>query len=186
MMTNRQYIILLSSLYVIFMAVVAVYCFATGDLLSASFGLAGVLCGSVPILLTVLTRLKFDLPLVIAYLVFLFGAQFLGSVLNWYRISWWDLLLHGISGMIVAFFAIAIYKKQVVQRANGQISSGFRFLFILSFAALCGVLWEIYEFNCDQLFGALMQKDNTDTMTDLIAGLIGALIVALWTEIKSK
>ncbi|WKB36426.1 hypothetical protein QS257_04745 [Terrilactibacillus sp. S3-3] len=74
-MTNRQYIVLLSSVYVIFMAVVAVYSFATGDLLSASFGLAGILCGAVPILLTVLTRLRFDLPLVVAYLIFFFSAR---------------------------------------------------------------------------------------------------------------
>ncbi|WKB36425.1 hypothetical protein QS257_04740 [Terrilactibacillus sp. S3-3] len=106
--------------------------------------------------------------------------------MNWYSISWWDLLLHGVSGTIVAFVAIALYRRMVEKRANGQISPGFLFLFILSFSALCGVLWEVYEFSCDQLFGTLMQENNTDTMTDLIAGLIGALIIALWTEIRSK
>lgn len=186
-MTNRQYIILLSSLYVIFMIFVTVYSFETGNQFSGSVGLAGILCGAVPILLTILTRLKLDLPLVITYLIFLFGSQFLGSILNWYHdFSWWDLLLHGLSGMIIAFFAMAIYKKLVLQRVNGQVSSGFLFLFILSFAAFCGVLWEIYEFSCGGLFGVIMQKDNTDTMTDLIAGMIGALMIALWTEIRSK
>lgn len=185
-MTDRQYIILLSSLYAIFMASVAVYSFAAGNRFSVSVGLAGILCGAVPVLLTVLTRLKFDLPIVIAYLIFLFGAQFLGSVLDWYRISWWDLLMHGISGAILAFLAIALYKKLVYQRADGQISSGFLFLFILSFSALCGLLWETYEFSSDQLFGTVMQADNTDTMTDLISGMIGALIIALWTKVRSK
>ncbi len=148
-MAKRQYIILLSSLYVIFMIFVTVYSFETGNQFSGSVGLAGILCGAVPILLMILTRLKLDLPLVITYLIFLFGSQFLGSILNWYHdFSWWDLLLHGLSGMIIAFFAMAIYKKLVLQRVNGQVSSGFLFLFILSFAAFCGVLWEIYEFSC--------------------------------------
>lgn len=185
-MKNHQYTILLSSLYVAFMALIAVYSFATGNRVSGAIGLAGVLCGVVPVVLTVLTRLKFDLPLVAAYLTFLFGSQFLGSVLHWYRISWWDLLLHGISGIILALIAIALYRKLVEQRTNGQIPSGFLFLFILSFATLCGVLWEIYEFSSDQLFGTIMQADNTDTVTDLISGMIGAFAIALWAQIRSK
>jgi hypothetical protein len=40
-------------------------------------------------------------------------------------------------------------------------------------------LWEILEFAVDQLLNTNMQPSATDTMLDLIVGLIGALVSAL-------
>ena len=55
--------------------------------------------------------------------------------------------------------------------------------FILTFTLAAGVVWEIYEFTCDQVFGTDLQHGNIDTMVDLIVDLIGALIVAGATAI---
>ena len=61
------------------------------------------------------------------------------------------------------------------------------FSFSLSFAALGGVLWEIYEFSFDQLFGMTLQGGGiTDTMIDLIADTLGGLSIAIWAGIRFK
>ncbi|MDY0302370.1 MAG: hypothetical protein RBR98_01115, partial [Candidatus Moranbacteria bacterium] len=53
-------------------------------------------------------------------------------------------------------------------------------LFSLSFSVFIGVLWEIFEFFMDYLFGFTMQKSGlVDTMTDLMVDVIGALIVSV-------
>lgn len=45
--------------------------------------------------------------------------------------------------------------------------------------SLVALAWEAAEFTADQVLGAQAQKGNTDTMTDLIVGTLGALLVAL-------
>ncbi|MBN1539799.1 MAG: hypothetical protein JW939_06615, partial [Candidatus Thermoplasmatota archaeon] len=48
------------------------------------------------------------------------------------------------------------------------------------FAVTLGVLWEIFEFGVDQLFGWNMQRSGLkDTMTDLIVDVLGALSVSI-------
>jgi hypothetical protein len=43
------------------------------------------------------------------------------------------------------------------------------------------VLWEIFEFAGDQLFGMNMQKEGlTDTMWDLIVDTLGAFVAAVF------
>ncbi len=66
----------------------------------------------------------------------------------------------------------------------------FVFIFVLSFAALCGVIWEIYEFTIDTLFNLDMQGVEccgvTDTMVDLIADLIGSIISYFFIVLLTK
>ncbi|MCS4454523.1 hypothetical protein JTT01_18165 [Clostridium botulinum] len=71
-------------------------------------------------------------------------------------------------------------KKHSPNKSIDNYDKIFIFIFILSFAALCGVVWEIYEFTIDTLFNLDMQGVEytgvTDTMVDLIADLIGSII----------
>lgn len=60
-------------------------------------------------------------------------------------------------------------------------------IFAFVFSLAVGVLWEIFEFAMDQLFGMNMQKAMfgdpsglTDTMWDLIVDAIGALVISLF------
>lgn len=89
-------------------------------------------------------------------------------------------MLHTISGIIIGFFAIIILKKHSYNNSMDNYNKIFIFIFVLSFAALCGVMWEIYEFTIDSLFSLDMQGVEytgvTDTMVDLIADLIGSII----------
>ncbi|WP_458355026.1 hypothetical protein [Peribacillus frigoritolerans] len=184
---NRKLVISLSLVYVLFMAALSIYFYTADETFKSLVSIGGVVCGAIPLLLALFTKLQFNLPIIISYLIFLFGSQFLGSILGWYGLGWWDTFLHLLSGSLLAFTGIALYERLVYRNAGKEISPWFVFLFALSFSALGGVIWEIYEFSSDQLFGMTLQGGgNKDTMIDLIADTIGGLIIAVWAGVRTK
>lgn len=184
---NRKLILLLSSLYVLFMVILYFYYHSHGESYKATVAIGGIVCGAVPLLLALFTKLKFNLPIVISYLIFLVGSQYLGSILGWYGLGWWDTLMHFLSGAILAFAGIALYERLVHRGADHDISPLLVFLFTLSFAAFGGVLWEIYEFSMDQFFNMTLQGGgNDDTMIDLISDTGGGLVIAAYAGIRTK
>lgn len=177
---NRNPIILLSIFYILFMAFLIVFYQLNDNSYKVLVSIGGVICGVLPLLLTLFTRFSFHPPFILSYFVFLFCSQYLGSIMNWYGLGWWDSFVHFISGSLLAFTAI-LFSKHLT------LSPWFIFLYSLSFAALGGVLWEIYEFSFDQLFSMTLQgRGITDTMTDLIADTLGGLMIAIWAVYKSK
>ncbi|MBO0998658.1 hypothetical protein IOC57_13005 [Bacillus sp. SD075] len=184
---NRKLVISLSVVYVLFMAALSIFYYSADETFKSLVSMGGVVCGAVPLLLALFTKLHFNLPIIISYLIFLFGSQFLGSILGWYGLGWWDTFLHLLSGSLLAFTGIALYEQLVYRNAGKEISPWFVFLFILSFSAFGGVIWEIYEFSSDQLFVMTLQGGgNKDTMIDLIADTIGGLIIAVWAGVRPK
>ncbi|OMP68319.1 hypothetical protein BTO28_02490 [Domibacillus epiphyticus] len=184
---NRILVILLSFLYVLFMASLAGFYYKNDETEKVLAAVAGVLCGAMPLLLLALfLRLQFTAPLIVFYFIFLFCSQYLGSILDWYAISWWDLFLHFMSGVLLAYAAIPLYERMVHRSAGKKVSSWFIFLFTLSFAVLGGVLWEIYEFSMDQFFNMALQGGNKDTMTDLIADTVGGFVMATWAGLRTR
>lgn len=169
------------------MACLAVYYHNIDQTFKSTVAIGGIVCGAVPLGLALFTKLQFNLPIVISYIIFLIGSQYFGSILGWYGLGWWDTFMHFVSGAILAFSGIALYERLIHRDAGYEISPWFVFLFTSSFAAFGGVLWEIYEFSCDQLFGMTLQGGgNTDTMTDLIADTGGGLVIAISAFIRTK
>ncbi|PLR80294.1 hypothetical protein CVD25_14830 [Bacillus canaveralius] len=184
---NRKIVMLLSLLYVLFMASLSVYYYSTGESYKSIVAIGGIICGAIPLLLSLFTKLHFNLPIIISYLLFLVGSQYLGSILGWYELGWWDTFLHFISGVILAFTGIALYERLVHRSAGKHISPWFIFLFTLSFSVFGGVVWEIYEFSGDQLFGMTLQGGgNKDTMMDLVSDTAGGLLIAALAGIRTK
>jgi len=103
--------------------------------------------------------------------------MFLGELANFYELFWWwDVVLHFSSA--IAFGCIGFIILFYLNRTNKISSKPFWIaLFSFSFAVSIGVIWEIFEFSMDQIFGMHMQKSGiVDTMWDLIVDAIGALI----------
>ncbi|MDD2627931.1 MAG: hypothetical protein PHR25_05570 [Clostridia bacterium] len=133
-------------------------------------------------------RLRVYLPssLQVVITLFIFAAQFLGELKDfYYKISWWDEMLHFISGSILGIigymFVYFLNKKHIKET---KLSPFFVTMFAFCFALTIGVFWEVFEFAADRLMGLNMQKFRlpgedglVDTMTDLIVDAIGALIV---------
>lgn len=141
-------------------------------------------------------RYNIDIPdlIEIIYFIFLFCAIYLGEVRNFYfKIPYWDLVLHCFSAaMLGALGFVIVNFLNNSDKLSIQLSPFFVALFAFSFAVTCGVVWEIYEFSVDGIFGTNMQKFITDkgigligreavadTMEDIIVDSLGALVVAV-------
>ncbi|WP_242850541.1 hypothetical protein [Clostridium lundense] len=122
---------------------------------------------------------------------FVFLSLYLGTLNGFYKFPWWDTMLHFVSGILIGLLAIILMNALNGNKdLKSYLSPKFIFLYIISFVALSGVLWEIYEFTIDTLFGLDMQGVSftgvTDTMEDFIAALIGGIIPAFYGYITFK
>ena len=128
----------------------------------------------------------------LAFLLFLFGAIYLGEVRGFYfRIPYWDTILHAFSGgMLGALGFSLVVLMNDSRRLHIELSPFFVSFFAFCFAVTAGTVWEIYEFAADAVLGTNMQKFMTDTgevlvghaalsdtMKDLIVDSLAALLV---------
>jgi hypothetical protein len=115
-------------------------------------------------------------------ILFICMALFLGEVLDFYnRYWWWDIVLHAESGFLLGIFGfLLVYVLNGDENINLDLSPGFIAFFACMFAMGMGVLWEIFEFSLDSMFGLNMQKSGlVDTMWDLIIDCVGALTISV-------
>ena len=105
-------------------------------------------------------RIRFSSALKCAIVLFIFGAEFLGEINNfYYHIPWWDTLLHTTSGVILAMIGfMLVHALNNSDRMTVQLSPFFIALFAFTFALASGAVWEIFEYSGDRLFGMDMQK----------------------------
>ena len=117
----------------------------------------------------------------IAILLFIFAAQYLGELKEYYfKFWWWDLMLHTFSGIILGFVGyLLVYILNKETKVDISLNPLFMALFSFTFAVSVGAVWEIFEFSMDTIFGLNMQKSGlVDTMADLIADCFGGLFSA--------
>ena len=112
------------------------------------------------------------------YLIFVFFAHFLGSIVNFYHtINNYDKIIHLASGTVSAFFGLYLL---INFRKYNNKSVLFNVIYVLSFVLAVAVFWEFFEYTCDNLFGKDAQNVLTtgvnDTMGDMIAALIGSIL----------
>jgi hypothetical protein len=121
-------------------------------------------------------------------IVFIYATLFLGEVHDYYlRFWWWDLVLHASAGLLLGILGfLMVYIMNKNDKINLELTPGFMALFAFVFAIAFGVIWEIFEFSMDQLFGLNMQKPMfndssglTDTMWDLIVNTASALLISI-------
>ncbi|MDD3072533.1 MAG: hypothetical protein PHH17_01395 [Candidatus Pacebacteria bacterium] len=146
---------------------------------------------------------KIELPAEFQVLIVLFAyaGVFLGGVGEFYvKFWWWDSMLHFLAGIGLGFIGFLIlyvlYKNNKFKASHGTIA-----IFAFCFALSLGVLWEIFEFSVDSLFGENMQRARDlcdleyfcdsrlgviDTMIDLILDAMGALIASFSSYLYLK
>ena len=129
-------------------------------------------------------------------IIFIYASMFLSVLFNLYDdVFWWDVVLHTASGVILGFIGfLAIYK--INRKHSMNISPLLVSTFAFTFAVTMGVIFEIYEFVMDIIFGTDMQSLDLpattieigrafqgiglrDTMSDLIFDTICALSIAV-------
>ena len=110
---------------------------------------------------------KVHLPsiLEIVVLVFIFAAEILGEISDYYvKFAFWDTMLHVTTGFLAA--AVGLSLIDILNRSTRiglSLSPLFVALVSFCFSMSIGVLWEFFEFGADVLFLTDMQKDTVVT-----------------------
>ncbi len=136
-------------------------------------------------------------PLIFFGVVLLF-LHFIAIVLvsPYYKIWWADIALHTSGGFLVGSFALwYIFNSNKspisFSLAKPNLASKIVLIIIIvSFAALTGVFWEIFEFIIDKITGyknyslKVAMQNYEDTVSDLIFDLVGALLSGIFLKFK--
>lgn len=115
-----------------------------------------------------------------------------GSALGLYElIPWWDLFLHGLFGF---WCCAAMYYLYL--RVRGEKPGILGYLVLVLLVTAMAAFWEIYEFTVDMVAHTDMQRVQeaiekglpamSDTMTDLIIAIAGAIVYALALCLKES
>lgn len=140
------------------------------------------------IVLKKIFRIELSDKLKISLTLFIFGAQVLGTVLEFYhKFLWWDTMLHFVSGIIFYFVGETIIKVLNTKTTNVNISIAVIIVFAMCFSLATGVVWEIFEFTVDTCLGQNMQITEglygreaiMDTMVDLISLTLGTILIGV-------
>ncbi|WP_283678313.1 hypothetical protein [Lentilactobacillus sp. Marseille-Q4993] len=152
---------------------------------------SGIILVLLPFLIEKIGNFYFPQIELIFYYIFIFMAIFLGSGLQMYGVPLWDKYEHVLAGLMLAGLGFSIFEGLSVSRDNERTNPGLMSLFSFCFGMTCGVFWEFYEFLADTFAGLNLQRYMQaghmlvgraalyDTMGDLCADFIGALLMAL-------
>lgn len=109
-------------------------------------------------------HLRIELPttLQIIILLFIFAAEILGELSNYYvRYTHWDTILHITWGFIcagVGYSLVDLFNRD--EHFGVKLSPVFLAITAVCFSMTIGILWEFFEFSYDFLFQGDMQKDT--------------------------
>ena len=108
-------------------------------------------------------KFKISLPstLEIVIILFIFAAEILGEINNFYRIfKHWDTILHTINGFICAGIGYSMVDLLNKNTKKVNLSKSYLLLVSFTFSMTIGVLWEFFEYGWDKFLNVDMQKDT--------------------------
>jgi di/tricarboxylate transporter len=90
---------------------------------------------------------------------------------------------HFVGGIAITyFFRVGIVHAQ---EFIGRIPRSIQLVLSLGLTAVTAVVWELLEFLSDITFGTHMNLGVSDTLSDLLFGLLGALVVVVAGSLRS-
>lgn len=117
---------------------------------------------TIPTIIDKALKIKLPSTLEIIIYLFIFAAEILGEIQNFYGIfKHWDTILHTLNGFLMGAIGISlidILNRRKVFQMN--LSPFFVSLFALCFSMTIGILWEFGEFALDRYFYRDCQKDR--------------------------
>ncbi len=98
----------------------------------------------------------------IVILLFIFAAEILGELQNYYvQFAYWDTVLHTINGFVCAAFGFSLVDILCRNKQEKfRLSPMYMALVAFCFSMTVGVLWEFFEYGMDTFFHLDMQKDT--------------------------
>lgn len=136
--------------------------FIRGDLNNAFLCLLSLILLLMPFILERKFKIDFPNTLEIIIMLFIFSAEILGEINNFYRtIPYWDSILHTINGFICAGLGFSLFDLLNNNMKSIQLSPKFLVVISFCFSMTIGVLWEFFEYTADNSFlNVDMQKDR--------------------------
>lgn len=117
-------------------------------------------------------KFKIDFPSVleIIVLLFIFSAEILGEINNFYgTFNNFDNILHTLNGFLAASIGFSLIYLLNENIESFKLSPLFVSIVAFCFSMTIGIAWEFFEYGMDSLFGLDMQKDeyiyNINTVT---------------------
>ena len=155
---HQKYALLATlSVFLLFFLFSAIYFLCVGNLRNAALSLLFLVIEL--LIAPTEQRLRLYLPTFqYGLLLFLMLGSLLGSCYNFYFIiPFWDILLHGLSGVIFAFIGYAICTLLFPKREGSKISP---YLFVgILFSLSIALLWEMFEAAITLTLAVDMQED---------------------------
>ncbi len=125
----------------------------------------------IPPILEKSLRLRLPATLEILAYLFVFCAEILGEIGNFYvQFRFWDTMLHTVNGFMFAAFGfclVDILNKS--DRFRLRLSPAFLALVAFCFSMTIGTMWEFFEFGADNILGTDMQKDRFVTEINTVS-----------------
>lgn len=154
---------------------------------------AAFTCLLVPMALKIM-NLKPIFEIYIINLIFCAVASIAGSMLNAYRIPYFDKVLHFSSGLFLSELSLMVFcylnKKTEFHTKNEQILS---LLFVNACNMMIAVFWEFFEYGCLIFLHNDAINHYTsgvhDSMTDMLVAFVGGLIISghmIYYYVKGK
>lgn len=169
----------------ILFATLSTYGYVATRNLSYVFAVSYLLLAWAPLILELIFKIKFNFWLIIAFHVFFVMTVLLGCLWGFYRMGiYFDKVTHFLSGVLLSLLAYDLFKNSKLNKIN----LFWIFVLTVSFAMMCGGVWEIYEFVSDGILnndaqmaaGLVGHAALQDTILDLVADFGGALCGGAW------
>jgi peptidoglycan/LPS O-acetylase OafA/YrhL len=185
---KRAVLISLAAAFMLFMAIVMIIFIIKGGRTRWLLAMSGIIVGALPLGLLFVKSNPFPTPAIIGFYFFMVWSLFFGSIMGFYmKYKWWDTPMHFYKGVYLSLIAITIYKLLIPHSERKNLSKWALFLFCLGLSMAASTLWEIWEFTGDLLVTNIMQLGgNFDTMEDLTAGFIGALLASIYAGVRKQ
>lgn len=124
----------------------------------------------IPFFLRTTFRINLPSVLEIAVFVFVFAAEILGEMANFYgHIPFWDTMLHTTTGFLAAAVGFGTIDLLNTHSKRVQMTPLFVALVSFCFSMTVGVLWEFFEYSADRLLKTDTQKDSIVTYVSSVA-----------------
>ena len=104
-----------------------------------------------------------------------------GGVLNLYKlIPGYDIMTHFVSSILVGFMAFVIIYILDEHWEGLHMDVYAMAFFVVICAMAMGVVWELFEWSADLIFGSHEQWGLNDTMKDLLVDTIAGIFIAIF------
>lgn len=110
-----------------------------------------------PLLCQRIAHIEISVPLYLLMLFYAMGPMFGQCYRLYYRLNWWDKLLHALGGVMFALVGLYLFARGAEKNGKKPIMSA---VFALCFSMALSMLWEFCEFGVDRFFGTDMQQDT--------------------------